>query len=301
MFASQIPNRKILSFSLFSLVLTILIFNIFFWNNSFAQLGLSPLPATQKVLPSYIIDIPAGAVSSEGALHYVPPKISIPIDTTVAWFNDDPGQVHTVTSGVPNATNSGQVFNSGFMPFGAFYQMTFNTNGDYTYHCTLHPYMTGSIHVGGAAEMGHHFTLTSGADLLPVYRNGNWTIVDWTINQTQNERTLFNFRPLSVAVDRSTPLVYNIKVDNDNNNQTIFNENFQVIGENNLHVEFISNSNMNKTNIYGPDVSDPNTGAYHVERNFEDSNYTIRAQIVSIGNDVVEDNITDEFGLKLVS
>jgi len=151
MFASQIPNRKILSFSLFSLVLTILIFNIFFWNNSFAQLGLSPLPATQKVLPSYIIDIPAGAVSSEGALHYVPPKISIPIDTTVAWFNDDPGQVHTVTSGVPNATNSGQVFNSGFMPFGAFYQMTFNTNGDYTYHCTLHPYMTGSIYVGGAA------------------------------------------------------------------------------------------------------------------------------------------------------
>lgn len=247
-------------------------------------MGLSPLPATQKVLPSYIIDIPAGAVSSEASIHYVPAKISIPTDTTVAWFNDDPGQVHTVTSGLPDATNSGQIFNSGFMPFGTFYQMTFNTLGDYIYYCTLHPYMTGSIHVGGATEMGHHFTLTSGAELLPVNRTANWTIVDWTINKTQNDRTLFNFRPLSVAVDQSTPLVYNIIVDNNNNNnnQTIFNDNFQVIGGSNLQVEFISNSNMNNTNIYGPDVSDPNTGAYHVERNFEDGDYIIRAQLVSI-------------------
>ncbi|WP_458745309.1 hypothetical protein [Candidatus Nitrosocosmicus sp. T] len=92
-FSSKIPYRKILAFSLFSLVLTILVSSTFFWGNSFAQFGLSPLPATQKVLPSYIIDIPAGAVSSEESIHYVPPKISIPAGTTVAWFNDDPGQV----------------------------------------------------------------------------------------------------------------------------------------------------------------------------------------------------------------
>ncbi|WP_458745308.1 cupredoxin domain-containing protein [Candidatus Nitrosocosmicus sp. T] len=208
---------------------------------------------------------------------------------------------NTVTSGVPDATDSGQIFNSGFMPFGTFYQMTFKIPGDYFYYCTLHPYMSGTIHVGGAAEMGHHFTLTSGAELLPVDSIFNWTIVDWTINKTQNDRTLLNFRPISVAVDRSTPIVYNIMVENNTNNQTIFNYNFQVIGGSDLQVELISNSNMNSTNVYGPDVSDPNTGAYHVERDFGDGNYTIRAQVVSVGNNLVEDNIADEFGLRFVS
>ncbi|HEX7207511.1 MAG TPA: plastocyanin/azurin family copper-binding protein [Nitrososphaeraceae archaeon] len=266
-------------------------------SSSFAQLGLAPIPTPQQVLPTYVIDIPAGAVSSNSSIHYVPPIASIPTDITIAWFNDDPGQVHTVTSGLPDSQDSGQLFNSGFLPYGAFYQVTFTTPGEYTYYCTLHPYMNGIVHVGEGSETGHHFTMKSGASLESVNDNSP----AWTINKTQYDRTLFDFQPTDIAVDLTTPVVYNIEITDDLNNQTLFTDNFQVIGGTDLQVEFISNSNMNNTNVYGPDLSDPVTGAYHVEGNFEDGEYTMTAKLVSIGTDVIEDNIADEFKIRFIS
>lgn len=292
--------KKIMFCSLFILVLVVLTFSSHI-QSSFAQMGLSPLPATQKVLPTYIVDIPAGSVSSTASLHYVPPKIAIPAGTTVAWFNDDPGQVHTVTSGYPHATNTGQIFNSGYMPFGAFYQLTFDSPGDYYYHCTLHPYMTGFVHVDGSQEEGHHFALTSGANLAPVNNTSNYSIVDWIQNKTQTDRTLLDFKPTSLAVEKSTPVVYNLKIDDVTSNKTVFDDNFQVIGEDSLQVELISNKNMDHTNVYGPDVSDPNTGAYHVEQNFEDGDYLITVKIISVGSDILDDNVSDKFGWRIVS
>lgn len=293
-------KNKIIAYSLFTLVMVVLTSSIHI-QSSFAQLGLSPMPVTQEVLPTYIIDIPAGSVSSEASLHYVPSKITIPSGTTIAWFNDDPGQVHTVTSGHPGANDAGRTFNSGYMPFGAFYQITLDNPGDYYYHCTLHPYMTGFIHVGGAQEEGHHFTMTSGADLVPVNSTMGYSIVDWTINKTQNDRTLLDFKPTGLAIEKSTPLVYNLKIDDKTNNKTMFDNNFQVIGGSGLQVELISDNNMNHTNVYGPDVTDPITGAYHVEQNFVDGNYVINVKAISVGNDILEDNVSDEFGLRIVS
>ena len=58
---------------------------------------------------------------------------------------------------------------------------------------------------------------------------------------------------------------------------------------------------MNHTNVYGPDVTDPNTGAYHVEYNFIDGNYIITVKAVSVGNDILEYNVSDKFGLRIVS
>ena len=58
------------------------------------------------------------------------------------------------------------------------------------------------------------------------------------------------------------------------------------IGNNDLQLELIPRPDLNKTTVYGPDITDPVTGTYHVERNFMEleKNYTIRAEITSIGN-----------------
>lgn len=266
---------------------------IFYSSPVFAQIGLAPIPTFQKVLPTYIIDIPPGAVLSNKSSHYVPEKISIPVGTTIAWFNDDPGQTHTVTSGLPKSPDSGKVFNSGVMPEGSFYQFTFNNPADYRYHCILHPWMAGTIHVSTSYDMGHYFKFTSGAKHL--IDNGSLKL---TINKTQYDRTLLDFKPLNIALDTSTPVIYNFKINNGNG--TVFNNNFQVLDGKDLQIELIS-SNVNNTNVYGPDVTDPITGAYHVEGNFADGNYKLTLQLVSKGSQILQNNITDQFALRFVS
>lgn len=56
--------------------------------------------------------------------------------TTVTWKNIDDTE-HTSTS------NSG-VWDSGVMPVGSSYSVTFNSTGTFPYHCNIHP-MTGTI------------------------------------------------------------------------------------------------------------------------------------------------------------
>lgn len=300
MFSKTIFCRKFTFCLLLFTITSLAIGNLSTTSTSFAQIGLAPIPTPQQVLPTYVIDIPAGAVSSNTSIHFVPPIVSIPTGITIVWFNDDPGQIHTVTSGLPDSPDPGQLFNSGFLPYGGFYQVTFTTPGDYIYHCTLHPYMYGIVHVGSGYETGHHFIMKSGASLESNNTDNNSNPV-WKINKTQNDRTLFDFQPTTIAADPTTPIVYNIELDDNASNQTIFNNTFQVIGGNNLQVEFITNSNMNNTNVYGPDLSDPVTGAYHVEGNFMDGEYTMTIKAVSVGTDVIEDNIADEFKIRFVS
>ena len=300
-FSLNIYNKKIMAtyirttaFAALFMLITIALTPFVYLNSAFSQIGLAPVPATQKVLATYIIDIPAGAVSANKSIHFIPEKVSIPFGTTIAWFNDDPGQVHTVTSGLPNSPNAGKLFNSGVMPEGAFYQYTFDIVGDYRYHCILHPYMAGTVHIGGAYDIGHYFKMTSGANHIL----DNSGISKLTLNKTQFDRTLFDFKPLNIAIDSTTPVIYNLKISNDNG--TLFSNNFQVLGGNDLQVELISN-NTNGFNVYGPDVTDPITGAYHVEGNFADGNYKITLQLVSIGSQQQTNNITDEFGLRIAS
>jgi hypothetical protein len=89
---------------------------------AFGQLGMFPIQTSNKVLPTYIIDIIPGAAYRNTTEHYYPSDIAIPEGTAVGWFNDDPGQPHTVTSGTPNSQYSGLLFNSGIMPYGSFMQ-----------------------------------------------------------------------------------------------------------------------------------------------------------------------------------
>ena len=107
---------------------------------SYAQSG--NFPSLQHLPATYAVSIIPGAAQRESPNHYSPPSINVPTGTTVAWFNNDYGQPHTVTSGLPNASDAGSVFNSGVMPATAnsFFQYTFNKAGEYIYHCKIHPW-----------------------------------------------------------------------------------------------------------------------------------------------------------------
>lgn len=71
---------------------------------------------------------------------FSPAILTIKTGTTVTWMNQD-GAVHQIASdpGTPVA------FNSGLLDTGKSYPFTFTQPGTYTYFCTVHPSMKGTI------------------------------------------------------------------------------------------------------------------------------------------------------------
>lgn len=66
-----------------------------------------------------------------------PDSLTIKVGETVTWTNKD-SYAHTVTS-------DNGVFDSGNIASGATFSFTFNTEGTYSYHCTIHTSMTAKI------------------------------------------------------------------------------------------------------------------------------------------------------------
>ncbi len=66
-----------------------------------------------------------------------PASLTIKAGETVTWTNKD-SIAHTITE------DKG-VFDSGSINSGATYSFTFKTAGTFSYHCTIHPSMTGKI------------------------------------------------------------------------------------------------------------------------------------------------------------
>ena len=62
--------------------------------------------AIQNIKATYAVEIVPEATQKTNLIHYYPPAIAIPLGTTVGWFNNDPEQPHTVTSGLPGASDS---------------------------------------------------------------------------------------------------------------------------------------------------------------------------------------------------
>ena len=86
------------------------------------------------------VSIVLGASNPQNtAGHYGPGTITVVIgvNNTVTWTNRD-FSVHTVTS------DSGG-FDSGLLNSGDSWTHTFTTPGTYAYHCTIHPFMTGTV------------------------------------------------------------------------------------------------------------------------------------------------------------
>jgi plastocyanin len=252
-----------------------------------ASLGLLSL-LSEGVFPTYISRIPPGAAFEGNLFHYYPEDMAIPAGTTVAWFNDDPGQLHTVTSGTPDdEANSGRVFNSGGIPYTSFFQYTFEEAGTFDYYCVIHPWITGIATVSAAVEQGQHFEIRSGTGP--------------TLNLSENDRTMLDFKPITIPALETTPITYNVSL-LDPDGQTVFSESFFVLN-NDLQLELINNATMNRISVYGPDFSDPITGTYHIMGNlFETSGeYSIRVEIVGIGNDQLDERIVDVFRMQVTA
>ena len=72
---------------------------------------------------------------------FVPKFISIPIQSIVTWTNHD-SIYHTVTS------DEEGLFDSCPLSPGDTIDNAFDTPGEFGYHCSIHPWMTGRIMVG---------------------------------------------------------------------------------------------------------------------------------------------------------
>jgi plastocyanin len=76
-------------------------------------------------------------------LAFEPGTLTVTVGTTVTWVNND-GMAHTVTA-------DDGTFDSGSLAAGKTFQFTFDQVGDFTYHCSIHSTMQGTISVKGRA------------------------------------------------------------------------------------------------------------------------------------------------------
>ncbi len=92
---------------------------------------------------------PAGAADASvsiSGLAFNPANVTVNVGDSVTWTNNDAGIQHTVSS------DSGSELGSGAISSGATYVHEFNSAGTYTYHCDIHPTMTGTVVVQQVAE-----------------------------------------------------------------------------------------------------------------------------------------------------
>ena len=77
---------------------------------------------------------------------FEPARLTVKAGTTVTWLNRD-DIPHTVAA-------KDRLFKSKVMDTDESYSFTFSIPGEYTYFCSLHPHMTGTIVVEGATGSG---------------------------------------------------------------------------------------------------------------------------------------------------
>jgi len=90
--------------------------------------------------PSVAADRPATAKVDITKLAFKPKDITVAPGTTVRWINHDEVP-HTVTSQDKNKPFASK------MDTDDSYEFTFTREGDFGYLCTVHPFMTGVVHV----------------------------------------------------------------------------------------------------------------------------------------------------------
>jgi nitrite reductase (NO-forming) len=94
------------------------------------------------------VSIATGATTL-GNKAFSPEHVKVKVGGTIIWTNDD-SNIHTVTSGIPNTPNAGQVFDSGLTSLispSKTYSHKFTNTGEFSYFCRLHPTMVGEIEV----------------------------------------------------------------------------------------------------------------------------------------------------------
>ena len=99
--------------------------------------GTSPSPMPQPAPGgSTTVTMPSGASALTTTAFGTNP-LNISVGTTVSWLNSD-STTHTSTA-------NGGTWSSGNIAPGARFNFTFQSTGQFTYHCQIHPGMTGTI------------------------------------------------------------------------------------------------------------------------------------------------------------
>jgi amicyanin len=96
----------------------------------------SPAPST---VPAQTAS-PGGTAITIKNFAFDPPALSVKAGTTVTWTNQD-SVPHTIASD----TGSPVSFSSESLAPGSSYSFTFTQAGTYTYHCSIHPSMKGTV------------------------------------------------------------------------------------------------------------------------------------------------------------
>ena len=102
-----------------------------------AGCSTSPAPATPPVTPA---SSGSGNVITISNFAFNPSVLTVKTGTAVTWMNND-GALHTITSDAAAPA----AFASDPLSTGASYTFTFTQPGTYTYHCSIHPSMTGTV------------------------------------------------------------------------------------------------------------------------------------------------------------
>ncbi len=96
----------------------------------------TPAPAAPGQVPAGPVTGPLTKTSMQG-LQFLQVTLEIAVGTTIEWKNEDPVP-HTVTAD-DNSFDSGPIEN------GQVWRYTFTRPGTYAFHCTPHPFMTGTV------------------------------------------------------------------------------------------------------------------------------------------------------------
>jgi plastocyanin len=106
-----------------------------------AALSFALVLCTAFASSNSVAAVPATGVKAVDITGFAfsPQEITVAPGTTVRWINRDPTQ-HTVTSDT-------KLFDSKPLATGAQFEYTFTTAGDFSYHCSIHAFMTGIVHV----------------------------------------------------------------------------------------------------------------------------------------------------------
>lgn len=166
--------------------------------------GGTPPPVTGRS----VVNIPAGT-GADLSKNYAPATITVILgkNNTVTWVNQDTA-IHT-------ATATDKSFDSGNIVAGGNWSMTFNTAGTYSYYCTYHSWMKGTVVVkaaSGSSANGVQVTMTSGSSLpsgAPGYKPDSIVVVigvnntvTWTNDDTGEVHTAvadnLNFNSMNV-------------------------------------------------------------------------------------------------------
>ncbi len=169
-------------------MLFIISFLVFFL--SFSEIDVH---AEQKT-----VVIPFGAYNPElntpAEVWYDPPAISIKVDDSISWINDD-REGHTVTSGLGSGRfgwmgdDFGQVdgfFDSGrFLP-GDSWTYIFEEKGTFRYFCTFHPWMEGIVIVDPTIPDYPHDAMGNKIEQFPIIEYTDDGIIELDITWEPN-------------------------------------------------------------------------------------------------------------------